>query len=216
MGRLCVTLMFAGSVIALLAAALFQGIMTPGDGSYMAISSFGGGRVALSEPMRYLAVAAAGAVVGAVTAGMLYAAGARVDPQRRIGTTVVAGLLGSAVGVAPVLLAVALMVDLSDWLSPLVPYAISGAVAYGLAVAAVFLALRAVDDPATSQTVQAVAAVLPVGALLATICGVAGAWALGFATVTSTWIVVIAIVLIVLSATFAAGRAIGLRQVTDN
>jgi hypothetical protein len=209
MGRLCLALMFMGSAIGLLAAALFDGLSGPGVGEFYAVSSFSGGGLSASESARYVAVAVMGAVVGAAMGAVLHLAGVRVQARRRVGFTTVAGLVGCTVGVLPAVVAAGTVVDLPEGVSPLVLYAVSGAAAYGLAIAAVYLALRVIGDPATTATVQATAIVLPVGAVAATATGVGSAWALGFSTVTSTWIVVIVAVLLVLSATFAVARAIG-------
>lgn len=211
MGRLCLVLMIGGGVIGLLAAGLFDGLSGPGDGEYFGVSSYAGGRSSLTEPARYLLVAAAGAVVGAVGGGLLHLAGVRVEGRRRVGLTVGAGLLGCAVGVAPALITAATVVYLPDALSPLALYAVCGVASFGLALAAVYLALRVVGDPAAKSTAQATAMMLPVGALVATVAGMAGAWELGYSTVLSTWVVVISVVVVVLGATFSVARAFGLR-----
>ena len=212
MSRLFVWLMFLGCLIGLLTAALFEGLTGPGTGEYLVVSSFSGANVTVSEPLRYLMIAAAGAAMGAVGAGVLRAAGAQVPPHRRVGLTVAVGVIGCVVGVLPALIAVTVAADLPGWLPPLLLYAVTGALGYGLAVTAVYLALRTVGDHAIRPTTRATALVLPVGALLATAAGVTSAWVLGFSTVTSTWVVVITLVVLILSATFAAARAIGLRQ----
>lgn len=212
MGRMCLWLMFLGCVIGLLAVALFEGLTGPGDGEYLAISSFSGGGTTVSEPMAYAAIAAVGAAMGAVAGGVLRLAGARVQPQRRVGLTAAVGLGACAVGVLPAMVAAATVADLPDRLHPLVLYAVCAAVGYGLAIAGVYVALRMVRDQAARATARAVALVLPVGALIATVVGVVSAWALGFSTVTSTWVVATALVILTLSVTFAISRAIGLRQ----
>lgn len=211
MGRLCLALMFTGSAIGLLAAALFDGLSSPGDGEFFGVSSFSNGGVSASETTRYVAVAAVSAVVGAVMGVVLHVAGVRVH-ARGVGVTTVAGLVGCTVGLSPVVFAAAMVIDLPEGVSPLVLYAVSGAAAYGLAIAAVYLALRAVGDRVTNPTVRAVAVVLPVGALVATAVGVSSAWTLGFSTVTSTWVVVVVAVVLVLIMTFAAARAIAIRR----
>ncbi|MCF8611763.1 hypothetical protein L5G28_16575 [Gordonia sp. HY285] len=142
---------------------------------------------------------------------MLHLTGARVQPKRRVGFTAAVGLAGCAVGVLPAMVAAATVADLPDWLHPLVLYAVCGALGYGLAIAAVYTTLRMVGDQAARATGRAVALVLPVGALIATAVGVASAWALGFSTVTSTWVVATTLVILTLSATLAVARAIGLR-----
>lgn len=212
MGRMCLWLMFLGCVIGLLAAALFDGLTGPSDGKYLVIGSFTGGGVAASEPTRYAVIAIVGAALGALGAGMLHLTGARVQPQRRVGLTAAVGLAGCAVGVLPAMVAAATVADLPDWLHPLGLCAVCGALGYGLAIAAVYLALRMVGDQAARSTARAVAFVLPVGALIATAVGVATAWMLGFSTVTSTWVVATSLVILALSVTFAISRAIGLRQ----
>jgi len=95
--------------------------------------------------------------------------------------------------------------------SPLAVYAVSGLVAYGLSVAAVFGVLRAAGDRLTARTTRAVAAMLPVGALVATAVGVGTAWKLGFSTAAPTWIAVVLLVVLVLATTLVAARAWALR-----
>ncbi|SDU71879.1 hypothetical protein [Gordonia westfalica] len=212
MGRLCLWLMLAGSVIAVLTAALFEGLSGPGFGEFYAISSPAGGPVTVSEPGRYLVVAAVGAVVGLLTGVVLGIAGARIDERRRLGVTAVAGLGGCAVGVLPALAPAYNAADLPGGMTPLVLYAVSGAVAYGLAVAAVYWVLRAGGDPAARATARTTAVVLPVGAVVATLAGMGSAWLLGFSTTTSTWLVVVSVVLVFLTVTFAAARVLGIRS----
>lgn len=74
----------------LLAAALSDGLAGPGDGEFFAISLSEEGGTTASEPARYILVAGTGMVVGALAGIMMHLAGARVDPRRRIGVTVVA------------------------------------------------------------------------------------------------------------------------------
>ncbi|WP_245555571.1 hypothetical protein [Gordonia soli] len=194
-----------------MAAALFEGLTGPGDGEYLVIGSFNGADTTVSELTRYAVIAVVGTAMGALGAGMLHLTGAQVQPQRRVGLTVAVGLAGCAVVVLPVMVAAATVSDLPDWLHPLGLYAVCGAVGYGLAIAAVSVALRMVGDHAARSTARAVALVLPLGVLIATAVGVGTAWMLGFSTVTSTWVVVTGLVILILSAAFAVARGIGLR-----
>jgi hypothetical protein len=202
--------MFAGSVVAVLTTALFDGLSGPGFGEFYAISSFAGGPVTVSEPGRYLVVAAVGAIVGLLTGVVLGIAGARIDERRRMGVTVVAGLGGCAVGVLPALALAYNAAELPGGMTPLVLYAVTSAVAYGLALASVHWVLRAGGDPAARATTRTTAIVLPVGAVIATLAGIGSAWLLGFSTTTSTWLVVVCVVLVLLSVTLAVARALGI------
>ncbi|MEP9391935.1 hypothetical protein ABLE94_06680 [Gordonia sp. VNK1] len=194
-------------------AALFQGLASPGGRGYVTYiavwpepaDGFG------SETLRYLTVAVIGIVIGALAATVSYLTGARAAPAgSRVGLTVTAGLVGITLGLAPVL-AMLTVTDYPD-VSPLLIYGVCGVLAYVLAVAAIGLALRAVGDERVRSTMYATAAVLPIGAVAATAGGVLSAWTLGFSTTTSTWIVVVILVIGVLGATLAVARGVALRR----
>lgn len=218
MGRMCLWLMFLGCVIGLLTAALFEGLTGPGSGGYIVsgdytvIGSFTGGGTSVSESTRYAVIAAVGAVVGALGGGVLHLTGAQVQPLHRVGLTMAVGLAACAVGVLPAMIAAATVADLPGWFHPLMLYAITGAVGYGLAITAVYVTLRMAGDQAARSTARITALVLPVGTVVATTAGVGSAWVLGFSTVTSTWVVATTLAILILSATFAVARAISLRQ----
>lgn len=188
-----------GGVTALFGAALFQGLSGP-EGVSAFITGYSRASslpVSLSsDPARYLTVGFLGAVVGLVAGAVLYAVGMRMNDGVGAVLTVLAGLLGSAVGLLPVLVAMAATIDLTAGVTPLIMYAITGVIAYVLATAAVYVALRVIGDPTTKSTTQATAVLLPAGGILATAAGVGSAWTLGFSTATSTWIVVITVVIL--------------------
>lgn len=215
MRRLCLALMLVGGLTALLAAALFQGLSSPDGGGafitgYSQTSSL---PVHLSSDLaRYLTVGSLGAVVGLVSGAVLHAVGMRMSDGDGALLTVLAGLLGSAVGLSPILVAMAASIDLPAGVDPLVIYAITGMIAYLLAIAAVHIALRVIGDPTTKSTTRATAVLLPAGGILATAAGVGSAWTLGFSTATSTWIVVVIVVVLFLSGTFAAAHVAGVRR----
>ncbi|MEP9415395.1 hypothetical protein ABLE92_13735 [Gordonia sp. VNQ95] len=201
-------------MLATFGAALFQGLASTGGRgfvTYIAVwpepdDGFG------SETLRYLTVAVIGILIGALAATVSYVTGARAAPAgSRVGLTVTAGLVGITLGLAPVL-AMLTVTDYYPDLSPLLIYGICGVLAYVLAVAAVGLALRAVGDERVRSTMYATAAVLPIGAVAATAGGVLSAWTLGFSTTTSTWIVVVILVIGVLGATLAVARGVALRR----
>lgn len=83
-------------------------------------------------------------------------------------------------------------------------------IAHIAALVAVHLVLRASGDPHTRSTVRTLSWVVPVGAALALGAGVGTAYLHGFSTTPSTWVLTVTSVLLVLAATFAAGRAIAL------
>lgn len=223
MGRLCFALTLVGGLVALLGAALYQGLSSPGGGGGYGVDvigawSFSGGPGSseflhnTSESQRYLTASAVGAVIGLGTGVVLHLVGVRVDAGTRVGLTVLAGLVGCTVGLLPALIPLATGAEPPAGLSPLELYAVAGTLAYALALAAVHLALRAVGDPGTKPTTHATAVVLPIGAVLATAAGVFSAWVLGFSTVNSTWIVVFVEVILILCASFAVSRGVGMRR----
>ncbi|MER2086330.1 hypothetical protein [Rhodococcus sp. (in: high G+C Gram-positive bacteria)] len=205
-----------GAAVALIATALTQGssqvpaTITLFSGG-TTISSVGG-ESHWAWPIR---AALTGAVLGAMTGFVLRLAGVRMSAgqDNRVVRTVVAGLAGVTLGLTPLLVVISMAftgsVDIG-W-SPLAVYAVSGLVAYGLSVAAVFGVLRAAGDRLTTRTTRAVAAMLPVGALVAIAVGVGTAWKLGFSTAAPTWIAVVLLVVLVLATTLVAARAWALR-----
>ena len=206
-----------GAAVALVAASLTQGTSQASDtitlfSGGMTISGFAG------EPQWNWPIEAAviGAVLGALTGFVLRLAGVRISggQDNRMVRTVVAGLAGVTLGLTPLLVLIGMAftgsVDIG-W-SPLLVYAVSGLLAYGISVAAVFGVLRAAGDRLTVRTTRAVAAMLPVGALAATAAGVGTAWKLGFSTAAPTWIAVVLLVVLVLAVTFVAARAWALRM----
>jgi hypothetical protein len=213
--RLCLALMLVGGLTAFLAAALFQGLSSPEVAGtfitgYSQTSSF---PVRFSsDPARYLTVGLLGAVVGLVSGAVLHAVGMRMSADDGAVLTVLAGLLGSAIGLSPVLITMAATIDLTAGVTPLGMYAITGVLAYLLAIAAVHVSLRVIGDPTTKSTTRATAVLLPAGGILATAAGVGSAWTLGFSTATSTWIVVVIVVVLILSGTFAMARVAGVRR----
>jgi len=190
-------------------AATVRGTWIDADGYFI---SFGE-----PETTTYIRPVLLGTVGGAATGALLWAIGVRPRGRDgdRIGRVVVAGLLGAAVGITPVL--VLLAVAFSGAYTPsstgvvLAIYAAGGVLSYGAALVAVHLVLRACGDPHTRATVRALARVLPVGAALAVGAGVGTAYLNGFSTAPATWVLTVTAVLLVLAATFAAGRAIALR-----
>ncbi|MDT9661569.1 hypothetical protein RTZ71_12710 [Rhodococcus qingshengii] len=129
-----------------------------------------------------------GAVLGVLTGLVLHLAGVRISggQDNRMLRTVVAGLVGVTLGLTPLLVLISMAFTRSvdiGW-SPLLVYAVSGLLAYGLSV----------------------------GALAATAAGVGTAWKLGFSTAAPTWIAVVLLVVLVLAVTFVAARAWALRM----
>ena len=90
-------------------------------------------------------------------------------------------------------------------------YAVTGVLAYLLAVAGGFAALRLVRDPRAADTARWLAAALPAGAVVATAAGVGVAHRLGYSTEPRTFVAVNAIVCIALAATAAAARYLATR-----
>lgn len=205
-----------GATVAIVTAALTQG----SSQASATITLFSGGTTISgfageSQWAWPIEAAVIGAVLGALTGLVLHLAGVRISggQDNRMLRTVVAGLVGVTLGVTPLLVLISMAFTRSvdiGW-SPLLVYAVSGFLAYGLAVAAVFGVLRAAGDRLTTRTAQAVAAMLPVGALAATTVGVGTAWRLGFSTAAPTWIAVVLLVVLVLAMTFVAARAWALR-----
>ncbi|MFI7164473.1 hypothetical protein ACIBM3_18625 [Rhodococcus erythropolis] len=205
-----------GATVAIVTAALTQG----SSQASATITLFSGGTTISgfageSQWAWPIEAAVIGAVLGALTGLVLHLAGVRISggQDNRMLRTVVAGLVGVTLGLTPLLVLISMAFTRSvdiGW-SPLLVYAVSGFLAYGLAVAAVFGVLRAAGDRLTTRTAQAVAAMLPVGALAATAVGVGTAWRLGFSTAAPTWIAVVLLVVFVLAMTFVAARAWALR-----
>ncbi|MCQ4125945.1 hypothetical protein NOU13_15715 [Rhodococcus erythropolis] len=205
-----------GATVAIVTAALTQG----SSQASATITLFSGGTTISgfageSQWAWPIEAAVIGAVMGALTGLVLHLAGVRISggQDNRMLRTVVAGLVGVTLGLTPLLVLISMAFTRSvdiGW-SPLLVYAVSGFLAYGLAVAAVFGVLRAAGDRLTTRTAQAVAAMLPVGALAATTVGVGTAWRLGFSTAAPTWIAVVLLVVLVLAMTFVAARAWALR-----
>ncbi|MFJ6259911.1 hypothetical protein [Rhodococcus erythropolis] len=205
-----------GATVAIVTAALTRG----SSQASATITLFSGGTTISgfageSQWTWPIEAAVTGAVLGALTGLVLHLAGVRISggQDNRMLRTVVAGLVGVTLGLTPLLVLISMAFTRSvdiGW-SPLLVYAVSGFLAYGLAVAAVFGVLRAAGDRLTTRTAQAVAAMLPVGALAATTVGVGTAWRLGFSTAAPTWIAVVLLVVLVLAMTFVAARAWALR-----
>lgn len=131
----------------------------------------------------------------------------------RLGIVLPAGLVGIAVGFA--LLGVILYVGFTSKsnvvrIEPtalvLGLYAVTGLLAYLLAVTCTFAILRWVSDPRSGHTARWLAALLPAGAAIATAAGVGVAYVLGFTTEPSTIVGTTGIVCIVLVATTALAR----------
>ncbi|TWS26365.1 hypothetical protein FK268_03775 [Tsukamurella sputi] len=154
--------------------------------------------------------------MGAALGALLWAIGVRPRGRDgdRIGRVVAAGILGAAVGMAPVLAFIGAAFAGADTPSStgtvLAIYAAGGVLAHIAALVAVHLVLRASGDPHTGSTVRTLSWVVPVGAALALGAGVGTAYLHGFSTTPSTWVLTVTSVLLVLAATFAAGRAIAL------
>lgn len=203
-----------GATVAIVTAALTQGSAQ----ASATITLFSGGTTISgfageSQWTWPIEAAVIGALLGALTGFVLRLAGVRISGSQdnRLVRTVVAGIAGVTLGLTPLLVLIGMAftgsVDMG-W-SPLLVYAVSGLLAYGLSVAAVFGVLRAAGDRLTVCTTRAVAAMLPVGAVAATAAGVGTAWKLGFST--ATWIAVVLLVVLVLAMTFVAARAWALR-----
>ena len=193
--------------LALLSAALMDGLARPnGEVSfaYAGDSPFTGDAL-LDARNRILVIAAIGAAVGVVAGIVLWSERIRLVSERGVGRTVIAGLLGIALGLTPVLLALYGPIDYD--FSPLWLYGANAVFAYALALVVVYLTLRLSDDDRAESTTRATAVALPIGAALATVGGVLTAWMLGFSTVFSTFAVVVCVVVGVLAATIALARA---------
>ncbi|NMM92271.1 hypothetical protein B2J88_49915 [Rhodococcus sp. SRB_17] len=91
-------------------------------------------------------------------------------------------------------------------------YLTSGVLAYLCAVMSVWATLRLSGDPRISATVKRLAALLPIGALLAVGAGSGIAWLQGFTTTPLTFAVVIAVVVLVLALTVSAARHLALEH----
>lgn len=90
-------------------------------------------------------------------------------------------------------------------------YAATALLAYLLAVTGTFVVLRQVGDPRSGSTARWLAATLPAGAAVATAAGVGVARALGFTTEPETFVAVIAVVCVALSATATVARYLATR-----
>jgi hypothetical protein len=163
-----------------------------------------------------LLAALAGAIVGCVAGASLHVGGVRIrsGADGRAGRVIVAGLAGALVGLSPALVVlgrafVGLDVgeSVTEWL--LLLYAISAVLAYALALVAIYALLHASGDRNPRRIVTSVAAVLPVGALLATGAGMGVAWILGYTTSPYTVVAVCTSVAVVLAATFAVACSRG-------
>ncbi|NMO05112.1 hypothetical protein HH308_28225 [Gordonia sp. TBRC 11910] len=171
-------------------------------------------------PSVYVETAAIGAALGAGAGVFLWVIGLRMSGAagNRIARVVAAGLFGTTVGLSPTLILLAGAFADAHWArgfsstaTILAVYAVSGVLGYCTALAAVYLVLRAGDAP-SSTTVKVTAAFLPVGAISATLIGVGAAYRMGYSTTTSTWVVVVTLVVSMLAATFAAARSFALRR----
>jgi hypothetical protein len=142
----------------------------------------------------------------------------------RLGSVVVAGLSGIAIGLCPLLTrigqiladtqpreAVAMTTE-----SLVLMYLGSSALAYAASLAAVYVTLTAQKDPWVRHTLRALAALLPGGAILGAGTGVGVAWLMGFATTTVTVVTIALAVAAVLSVALVCGRVWGLRPANGN
>lgn len=178
-----------GATVAIVTAALTQGSAQ----ASATITLFSGGTTISgfageSQWTWPIEAAVIGAVLGVLTGLVLHLAGVRISggQDNRMLRTVVAGLVGVTLGLTPLLVLISMAFTRSvdiGW-SPLLVYAVSGLLAYGLSV----------------------------GALAATAAGVGTAWKLGFSTAAPTWIAVVLLVVLVLAVTFVAARAWALRM----
>ena len=203
-----------GIVIAVLGHAVTG---TSGYSAYVSGESFYGPDTTLGPWVRPVVAASTGALIGMFAGLALHLCGYRfiVEPSRRVGLVVVAGLVGLTLGMTPVLILVGTSFSGSssgvspDYVLPI--YASTAVLAYVLGIASVRLLLRTTHDPLPSRTTKVVAAFLPIGGVLATLAGMGIAWILGFSTTASTFVAVIVAVLCILAATFALARAWALR-----
>lgn len=207
MGRQTIGFGLFGAYFAFLSAALMDGLARPNGEVFFAYAGDSPftGDVLLDARNRILVIAAIGAAVGVVAGIVLWSARIRLVSERGVGRTVIAGLLGIALGLTPVLLALYGPIDYD--FSPLWLYGANAVFAYALALVVVYLTLRLSDDDRAESTTRATAVALPIGAALATAGGVLAAWMLGFSTVFSTFAVVVCVVVGVLAATIALARA---------
>lgn len=204
-----------GSVIAVLGAALGMSTSQSGGYSgYVAGMSFVSDGVETRGWTVLLFAALAGVVVGCIAGVALHVGGVRVHAGTgsRVGRVAAAGLAGTLVGSSPALVVVGRSfagMDVGrtviEWLLAL--YAVSAALGYVCALAAIYAVLRVSGDGQPRLIVKAVAAALPVGALLATVTGMGVAWTLGYTTSSYTVVAVCISVLVVLAATFTAACA---------
>lgn len=201
-----------GAVIAVLGAALGISMSQSGGYSgYVVGMSFVSDGVETRGWAVMLLAALAGVVVGGVVGVAMRIGGVHVHAgaSSRVGRVVAAGLAGTLVGLSPALVVVGrsfagLDVGLAVLEGLLVLYAVSAVFGYLCALAAIHAVLRVSGDDQPRRVVRAVAAVLPVGALLATATGMGVAWMLGYNTSLYTFVAVGISVVIVLSATFMA------------
>ncbi|QCQ90861.1 hypothetical protein [Rhodococcus sp. SGAir0479] len=135
---------------------------------------------------------------------------------RRLGLVVPTALAGVAVGFA--LVAVMLYLGFTGSGVHIEPaylvvglYAVTGALAYLLAVACTFVTLHGARDPRAASTARWLPALLPAGAAVATTAGVGVAWVLGFTTETRTFAAVIAVVCAALVAATTGARYLATR-----
>ncbi|KQU58141.1 hypothetical protein ASG84_15940 [Rhodococcus sp. Leaf278] len=203
-----------GAVIAVLGQSVTG---NSGYSAYVSGGSFYGPDTALGPWVRPAVAAVVGAVVGMLAGLVLHLCGFRfaVDPSRRVGLVVVAGLVGVTLGMTPVPILVGTSLSglsssvSTEYLLPI--YAGTGILAYVLGTISVHLLLKLIHDRQSTRTTKIVAAFLPIGGVLATLVGMGTAWVLGFSTSASTFVAVIVAVLCVLVATFALARARALR-----
>lgn len=188
---------------------------------------FGGGLTLTSTyvglPWAHVrAVAATGAVAGALIGIALYGFGIRITAvsRSRLGRVTAAGLVGVVLGLLPALIYVgSALVGLNSGESVAFPpslllilYGVSAVLAYGAALFAIWLVLRASADDFVGRTMRCTALLLPVGTLVATGAGVGAAWFYEFTTSAYCVSVVITVVTLAISLTFAASRSMALRQ----
>ncbi|WP_420880906.1 hypothetical protein [Rhodococcus sp. (in: high G+C Gram-positive bacteria)] len=134
----------------------------------------------------------------------------------RLGIVVPVALVGVAIGFA--LLLPILVIGFSPDTFMVEPvqlmfglYAMTGLLAYLLAVVGTFMALRLVGDPRSGSTARWFAATLPAGAAAATAAGVGAARVRDFSTEPATFVAVITVVCLVLAATAAVARYLATR-----
>lgn len=161
-------------------------------------------------------IAGIGAVIGFVTGALLWAVGIRMvtQPGSRFARIVCAGTAGVVIGMAPTLAVVATAFSDSAVIDgpPFAVYALSAVLAYALGLAGVYVVLRPAGDPILNETVRAVAAVLPVAAIVAIGAGVGIASLFDFSWSVSTWFDTIVAVVTIIAAGFLVARAWALRH----